>query len=175
MLHIHTDRICLIFLHCVFSNVSSNGLPEKRHSHIGCICLTFLHCAFSNVASNCLHEKWHSHIDCIYLTLWCCQSFSSRLSHLNNFQGLFPLPLWVVLCPNCSLKLSKICDWLLVNKSNVKFPLTYFHFLHNWVAANVSKFKRQTSPQKRGSGCSTTIQRFPFDHIIQIPETGGGW
>ena len=38
-------------LHCVFSNVASNHLPEKRHSHIGCICLTFLHCVFSNVPS----------------------------------------------------------------------------------------------------------------------------
>ena len=31
-------------------------------SYIGCIYLTFLHCAFSNVSSNCLHEKGHSHI-----------------------------------------------------------------------------------------------------------------
>ena len=27
--------------HGGFSNVSSNCLPENRHSHIGCICLTF--------------------------------------------------------------------------------------------------------------------------------------
>ena len=39
---------CLTFLHRVFSNESSNGLPERMHSHIGCICLTFLHCVFSN-------------------------------------------------------------------------------------------------------------------------------
>ena len=26
------------FPHCAFSNVSSNGLPAKRHSCIGCIC-----------------------------------------------------------------------------------------------------------------------------------------
>ena len=56
------------FLHCVFSNVSSNRLPEKRRSHIGYICLTFLHCAFSNVSSNGLHEKRHSRIGCICLT-----------------------------------------------------------------------------------------------------------
>ena len=31
----------LTFLHCAFSNESSNYLPEKRQSHIGCICLTF--------------------------------------------------------------------------------------------------------------------------------------
>merc|ERR1712101_78823 len=28
--------ICLTFLHCVFSNGSSNRLPEKMHSRIGC-------------------------------------------------------------------------------------------------------------------------------------------
>ena len=34
--------------------------------------MTFLHCAFSNVSSNCLHENRHSHIDCICLIfgLW---------------------------------------------------------------------------------------------------------
>ena len=29
---IHIGCICLTFLHCAFLNVSSNGLPEKRHS-----------------------------------------------------------------------------------------------------------------------------------------------
>ena len=46
----HISCICLVFLHCAFSNVSSNCLPQKRHSRIGCICLTFLQCAFSNVS-----------------------------------------------------------------------------------------------------------------------------
>ena len=32
----------LTFLHCVFSNESSNDLLEMRHSRIGCICVTFL-------------------------------------------------------------------------------------------------------------------------------------
>ena len=32
--------ICLLFLHCVFSDESSNHLQ----SHTSCICLTFLHC-----------------------------------------------------------------------------------------------------------------------------------
>ena len=63
----HIDSICLTFLHCVFSNVGSNCLPEKRHSHIGYICLTFLHCVFSNVPTNGLLEKMHSHIGCICL------------------------------------------------------------------------------------------------------------
>ena len=66
--------ICWTFLHCVFSNVSSNVVPEKRHSHIVCIGLTFLHCEFSYVSSNCLPEKRHSHIDCIRLAFLHCVS-----------------------------------------------------------------------------------------------------
>ena len=62
--HSHIVCIGLTFLHCEFSYVSSNCLPQKRHSHIGCICLFFLHFNFSNVSSNCLHEKLHNHIVC---------------------------------------------------------------------------------------------------------------
>ena len=67
------------FLRCAFSNVSSTGLPEKRHSRIGCICLTFLHCAFSNVSSNGLHGKRNSHIGCICLTFLRCVFFHLHL------------------------------------------------------------------------------------------------
>ena len=31
--------ICFIFLHCAFSYVSSNDLPQKRQSHCICICI----------------------------------------------------------------------------------------------------------------------------------------
>ena len=37
----HIGRNCLTFLHCAFLNVSSNCLPEKRHSHTDYICLLF--------------------------------------------------------------------------------------------------------------------------------------
>ena len=56
------------FLHRVFSNVSTNCLPEKRHSYICCSCLIFLHCAFSSVSSKRLYKKMQSHIGCICLT-----------------------------------------------------------------------------------------------------------
>ena len=36
--------ICLIYLHCVFSNVSSNCLSERIQKCIGYICLIFLYC-----------------------------------------------------------------------------------------------------------------------------------
>ena len=101
-MHSHIGCIGSTFLHCVFSNVSSDRLLEKRQRHIGCICLAFLHCEFSNVSSNGFCEKMHNHIDCIYLTWWRCQSFSSWfLNQSNNF----PLPLYVVLCPNDCFKL----------------------------------------------------------------------
>ena len=41
------------------------------HSHIGSICFTFLHCAFSNVSSNCLSEKMHSCIGLIFSLIFC--------------------------------------------------------------------------------------------------------
>ena len=52
--------------HCVFSNVSSNGLPEKTHSRIRCICLTLLHCAFSNVSSKNLDQCMQNYTGCIF-------------------------------------------------------------------------------------------------------------
>ena len=56
------------FLHCVFSNVSSNPLLEQMQSHIDCICLTFRYCVFSNGSSNGFYRKMHSCIGCIYVT-----------------------------------------------------------------------------------------------------------
>ena len=68
----HTGCIGLIwwhcFLHCVFSNVSSNCLHQKMQIHTGCICLTFLHYVFSNASSKCLNKRMQSRIGCIYLT-----------------------------------------------------------------------------------------------------------
>ena len=68
----HMCCICLTFLHCVFSDVSSKNLGQSRQSHIGCIYLTFRHCAFSNVVSNCLPEKRHSRIGYICSTFLHC-------------------------------------------------------------------------------------------------------
>ena len=68
----HSGGICLVFLHCVFSNVTSVHLDQSRHSHNPCICLVFLHCVFSNASSNCLPERMHSHICCICLSFPHC-------------------------------------------------------------------------------------------------------
>ena len=54
----------------MFSNVSSNRLPEKWQIHIGCNCLAFLHCSFSNGSSHCLPPKRQNHIGCICLILF---------------------------------------------------------------------------------------------------------
>ena len=79
--------ICLTFLHCVFSNVSSNRLPEWMQSHTGCICLAFLQCGLSNVSSNGLHEKMHNHTSCNCLIFpfvhwqlfhWCSSAWNDQ-------------------------------------------------------------------------------------------------
>ena len=51
----------LIFNVCV-SNVSSKCLHSKMQSRTDGICLAFLYCGFSNVSSNRLPEKRHNHI-----------------------------------------------------------------------------------------------------------------
>ena len=58
---------------------------------IGCICLTSLHCVFSNVSSNGLHEKMHSHIGCICLIYQRFQLFSSGILHPLKVKSLFPI------------------------------------------------------------------------------------
>ena len=75
----HIGCICLIFLHCAFSDVSSNRLPEKMHSHIGCICLTFLHCAFLNASSKHQLKKMQSHIGCN--CAWHCELCAALCAH----------------------------------------------------------------------------------------------
>ena len=47
LMHSHIDRIGVIFLQRVLSNVSSIFQLEKKHIHVGCICMLFLRCAFS--------------------------------------------------------------------------------------------------------------------------------
>ena len=40
-----------------------NFSPEcQMHSHTGCICVAFLQCALSNVSSNCLQKRMQIHI-----------------------------------------------------------------------------------------------------------------
>ena len=52
------------YLHCAFSNESSNCLFEKMHSHTGCICLTFLQCLFSKWALKLHIWEDASHTSC---------------------------------------------------------------------------------------------------------------
>ena len=80
----HIGCICLTFPHCVFSYVSSNGVHKRMHNHTGCICWTFLHCVFSNVSSNCLPERMQSHIGCICLTFLHCAFSNVSLKHLGQ-------------------------------------------------------------------------------------------
>ena len=71
---------CLSFLHCVFSNVSSNRLHEWMHNRTGCICLAFLHYAFSNVSSNYLHVRMQNRTGSICSIFLPC-GFSNDFGH----------------------------------------------------------------------------------------------
>ena len=88
----HTGYICLTFLHCVFSNVSSNRLHEMMHNHIGCICSTLLHCVLSNVPSNSLPWRMYIHIGCIYLAWRHYLCFFQRVSYYQFYQNLYSNP-----------------------------------------------------------------------------------
>ena len=52
--------ICLTWLHCVFSNVSSKYLDQRRYNQIVCIGFAFLHCAFSCASSGFLFDTMHT-------------------------------------------------------------------------------------------------------------------
>ena len=57
-------------------------LNEKIYNPTSCICLIFLRCVFSNVSSKCLNRKIYSHADCICMTfLRCISAVSSNQSH----------------------------------------------------------------------------------------------
>ena len=66
-MHIHIGCICLTFLQCELSNVSSKRVHKRLQSHTGCICLSFPHCALSNAFSNCLHERMHNCTACLQM------------------------------------------------------------------------------------------------------------
>ena len=68
--HIHC--ICFTFPHCVFANVFLQNLNKRKQNHIGWICLNFPYCALANVFANCLPERMHNHIGCIcFVCLHC--------------------------------------------------------------------------------------------------------
>ena len=68
-MHSNTDYIRLILLHCVFSNVSSNCLPQRMQNYTGGICWTFLHYGLSYVSSKNLDQ---SHTGCICFVFLHC-------------------------------------------------------------------------------------------------------
>ena len=118
--HSHIACICLIFLHCVFSNVASNGLIEKKHSHICCICLTFLHYVFSNVLSNCLSVRMQNYTGCIDMAFLQCVFFiyviklltcNHAKSHWLHFFGFSPLCLFFICLLIASPEVDEKLHW----------------------------------------------------------------
>ena len=112
--------ICLAFLQCAFSNVSSNGLPEKMQSNTCCICSTFRRCALPNESSTCLYEKIHSCIACICLIFFtvrfqmCPQLVCPRKYMKSHLMYLFDYsPLCVITCLlNMSAREDAKLHWL---------------------------------------------------------------
>ena len=79
------------------------------HNHTDCICLTFLHCAFSNVSSKRLHEMMKNHTGCIWLTFPCVywQLFHWNSSAWNyHAQGFLPSSTCGMVCPLLPLVLN---------------------------------------------------------------------
>ena len=92
-MHSHIGCTYLTFLHCAFSNVSSNCLNERMQKYTGCICLIFLHCAFSNVSSGHLPDMLHTCTGCIFSIFLHCAFLNAFLfqSFLQGFPHLHPL------------------------------------------------------------------------------------
>ena len=91
---INCTRRCIFTLAALvwfFSTVSFQMCPQMSHSR-RCIVALVAFIGLNDVASLFL---WHF------------------ISHLNNFQDLFPLSLQFVFCPNGCSKLSQIYDCLL--------------------------------------------------------------
>ena len=66
-MHNYIGCIFMPFLHCAFSNLSSNCLPERIHNHIGCICSAFPQYVLSNVDPKILDQSKQTHIGCFFL------------------------------------------------------------------------------------------------------------
>ena len=64
--------IYLTCLHCVFLNVFSMYLDQRRHNRIGCIGLAFPHCVFSSASSNFLFDTVNTYNGCICLSFSHC-------------------------------------------------------------------------------------------------------
>ena len=78
----------------------------ENGSHIGCICLTFLHCDFSNVTSNRLHEntfenaQWRKlkQVQPMWLCICSCQLFENTFENAQwrKVKQMQPVWFWVL-------------------------------------------------------------------------------
>ena len=130
-LHSPTGYICLTFIHCVFSNVSSSGLSGWMQNHTGCTCLLFLRSVFSNIPLDCLpwrmcnhtfymclvflqtsnvysnapHKRMQSHIGCICFSSVCVFKFCTCIWNVLKckvIKILNPKHIWKVKSNHCN-------------------------------------------------------------------------
>ena len=95
----HIGWIC--FPQCVFSNVSSNGLPERMHIHTGRICLMRVQMMQSDRASSerrkalatqeIIEQHWQLNI-LVYQLLCILIAIIFELSYWPKFASFFSLP-----------------------------------------------------------------------------------
>ena len=133
----HIGCICTAFLHCVFSHVFSNYLPDRMHSHIGYICLTFLHCAFSKLFSNWMAGNMQSYIGYIYLNFLHC-AFSNVFFQLTCLRrGIVTLVAFIWLFSTLGFQMSPQTACLVCCKSHWLHlfdfsPLCCFKLVSKW-------------------------------------------
>ena len=116
-LHCPTGYICLTFIHCVFSNVSSSGLSEWMPNHTGCTCLLFLRCKYSLRLST-LEDVWSN-----FLHLYGFSPMHYALSSLETLDYK-DSPEWTPPLPFSQLRI--------ISDENIwEQYLWQFHFLSN--------------------------------------------
>ena len=132
-MHSHTGCICVAFLHCMFSYVSSNDMSVRVHSRIGCICVGFPHCAFLNVSSRRLDERMHSHIGYNCLTSLHCAFLSviSKSVH-GQKQSYIGYIFWLISTVNFNMSLqTALMGGFRVTLIALVWSLTLVSFCHS--------------------------------------------
>ena len=147
-MHSHTGCI-MTSSHCVSSNVSSNHLLLTMQSDIGCICKTFLHCVFSNESLNGLPEKMHNHTPIAFVWLFPIVYFQMRSQVACLRWCKVTLVAFVWLFPTVYSQLFMRAIWRHIQKFTVEknqanatnmnlHPLSQATWRHIWKVAQVA-------------------------------------
>ena len=129
--------ICLTFLHCAFSNVSLNPLPQRMHSRIGCICFAFLHCVFS-ISRNGPIWKRKRIMCCLQQVLTGSRPSSAHISLWQSLSLLFNF--YILTFPTHNIATTHIPKIFLGHCIS-----TLFYLITNDLIHNAMTMKKKTS------------------------------